>query len=92
LVQLRTYYRSGAGSNPNIALVRQRIPTDAGNNLVFQFLVDDTDTRQVSSNNIPAALSTVRNDLYAYAFTFCMGAGDSFLSARLMYRYSSAGD
>ena len=93
LFSLQIYYTSGAPSDVVYSIYRNILATGSFNEIVTNQILDDTNTRKgITVNFTNNQQRQIRNDLYSYGLSICLGAGDSFQGAKILYHYNSAGD
>ena len=92
IVRMHVWFSSVAESDPEFLVLRQRL-TDGQTDVVINVqTADDSGDRKVANANADAGFAAVNNTQYSYGFAACIGQLDAFYAARILYRYTSAGD
>lgn len=79
-------FQSAAASNPSITFVRHNTATGVSETIVSRSLLEDGGARVTKTLFIPTTLRVVRNDLYSYGLGICLGRGDWFFGAKILYQ------
>lgn len=92
IVRIHVWYSSSGESDPEFLVLRQTL-TDGQTDIVANIqTADNSGDRKVATANADAAFAAVSNTDYSYGFAACIGQLDAFYAARILYKYSNAGD
>jgi hypothetical protein len=86
------WYSSGATSDVDIRLFRNRLSDGSSALLVDRVISDNSNTRKAVVAAVSASLAIIGNGAFSYGFIVCLASGDAFYGARINYTYQNAGD
>lgn len=86
IIKISVIFQSVAKSNPTVYIVRHNTFTGESTPLVDRMLLDDSGTRVTKFLLFPAETRYILNETFSYGFGICLGAGDMFFGAKILYQ------
>jgi hypothetical protein len=92
ITKIAVSYKSGVAHDIDVLMSRFPVAGGVPQAVAQQTIVDNKDLRKMVALTPVAANAVVNNLSFAYGIAFCLGTGDTFYAARILYTYDNAGD
>ena len=92
VTSVAVWYSSGAASDVDIRLFRNKLADGSSALLVDRLILDNANTRKVVVTAVNPSLAIIGNNAFSYGFIVCLSGGDAFYAARINYTFQNAGD